>query len=69
LTERPAAPAIDQAANLLGALSLMVADRMVDAMAELQDASGLRFIPMTLMPAWDVDRCVQETNLILKRLF
>lgn len=33
-----------------------------DAMAELQDSSGNRFIPMTLMPAWDVDRCVRETK-------
>jgi predicted TIM-barrel fold metal-dependent hydrolase len=33
-----------------------------DAMAELQDSSDKRFIPMTLMPAWDVDRCVQETK-------
>jgi DNA-binding MarR family transcriptional regulator len=37
LTEQPAASAIDQTANLLGALSLMVADRMADAMA---DAGG-----------------------------
>jgi DNA-binding MarR family transcriptional regulator len=42
LTEQPAAPAIgasaiDQTANLLGALSLMIADRMADAMA---DAGG-----------------------------
>ncbi len=33
-----------------------------DAMAELQDSSGQRFLPMTLMPAWDVDRCVKETE-------
>jgi len=37
LTEQPAAPAIDQTANLLGALSLMIADQMADAMA---DAGG-----------------------------
>jgi DNA-binding MarR family transcriptional regulator len=37
LTDQPAAPAIDQTANLLGALSLMIADRMADAMA---DAGG-----------------------------
>src|SRR6266581_9670714 len=30
---QPAAPAIDQTANLLGALSLMIADRMADVMA------------------------------------
>ena len=34
---QPAAPSIDQTANLLGALSLMIADRMADAMA---DAGG-----------------------------
>jgi DNA-binding MarR family transcriptional regulator len=33
LTEQSAAPAIDQTANLLGALSLMIADRMADVMA------------------------------------
>jgi hypothetical protein len=33
LTEQPAGPAIGQTANLLGALSLMIADRMADAMA------------------------------------
>ena len=33
MTEQPPAPAIDQTANLLGALSLMIADRMADAMA------------------------------------
>ena len=34
MTEQPAGPAIDQTANLLGALSLMIADRMADAMGE-----------------------------------
>jgi uncharacterized protein len=33
-----------------------------DAMADLMTSSGNRFVPMTLMPAWDVDRCVQETK-------
>jgi predicted TIM-barrel fold metal-dependent hydrolase len=33
-----------------------------DAMAELQDNSGTRFVPMTLMPAWSVDRCVAEAK-------
>jgi DNA-binding MarR family transcriptional regulator len=32
LTEHPAGPGIDQTANLLGALSLVLADRMADAM-------------------------------------
>ncbi len=33
-----------------------------DAMAEMQDSSHARFIPMTLMPAWSIDRCIQETK-------
>jgi DNA-binding MarR family transcriptional regulator len=33
-TERPAGPGIDQTANLLGALSLVLTDRMTDAMGE-----------------------------------
>ena len=33
-----------------------------DAMAEMQDESNLRFIPMPVMPAWDVDLCVKETE-------
>ena len=33
-----------------------------DAMAELQESSNHRFLPMTLMPAWNVDRCIQETK-------
>jgi hypothetical protein len=32
-----------------------------DAMGELQERSNLRFLPMPVMPAWDVDRCVKET--------
>ena len=34
MTEHPAGSAIDQTANLLGALSLVLADRMADAMGE-----------------------------------
>src|SRR5688572_30618566 len=29
-----------------------------DAMAEVQEASGNRLLPMPIMPAWDVDGCV-----------
>ena len=29
-----------------------------DAMAEMQEESNLRFLPMPVMPAWDVERCV-----------
>jgi predicted TIM-barrel fold metal-dependent hydrolase len=35
-----------------------------DAMAEIQDASGNRFIPMPVMPAWDVAACVREAERI-----
>ncbi|MDQ1433075.1 MAG: uncharacterized protein QOF40_3677 [Actinomycetota bacterium] len=33
-----------------------------DAMAEIQAESDLRFLPMPVMPAWDVARCVKETE-------
>jgi predicted TIM-barrel fold metal-dependent hydrolase len=33
-----------------------------DAVAEMQERSNLRLLPMPVMPAWDVDRCVQETQ-------
>ena len=35
-----------------------------DAMAELQDWSGNRFIPMPVMPAWDIAACVREAERI-----
>ena len=35
-----------------------------DAMAELQDWSGNRFIPMPVMPAWSIDACVREAQRI-----
>ena len=44
------------------ALRMLCLEIYNDAMAELQDSSGARFLPMTLMPAWDVDRCVAETE-------
>jgi len=44
------------------ALRMLCLEIYNDAMAELQDASGNRFLPMTLMPAWSVDRCVQEVK-------
>jgi len=40
LTEQPAGPAIDQTANLLGALSLVLADRMADAMGGADGKPG-----------------------------
>ena len=33
-----------------------------DAMAEVQEESGNRFLPMPIMPAWDIDSCVREAN-------
>ncbi len=33
-----------------------------DASAELQAGSGDRLLPMALLPAWDVDLCVQEAH-------
>src|SRR2546429_3280687 len=34
----------------------------MDAMAEMQAESDLRLLPMPVMPAWDVDRCVKMTR-------
>jgi predicted TIM-barrel fold metal-dependent hydrolase len=33
-----------------------------DAMAEIQDESNNRLLPMAIMPAWDVDDCVREAK-------
>lgn len=33
-----------------------------DAMAEVQEQSGNRLIPMPIMPAWDIAACVREAN-------
>ena len=44
------------------ALRLMCLEIYNDAMAEIQTTTANRLIPMTLMPAWDVDRCVAETS-------
>jgi len=33
-----------------------------DAMAELQESSGNRFIPLAVMPAWDIAECVREAE-------
>jgi predicted TIM-barrel fold metal-dependent hydrolase len=42
-------------------LRLLCIEIYNDAMAELQESSNLRFLPMPVMPAWDVDLCVRET--------
>ena len=33
-----------------------------DAMAEMQEQSGNRLLPMPIMPAWDIDECVREAQ-------
>jgi uncharacterized protein len=33
-----------------------------DAAAEMQAASNMRFLPMPVLPAWDVAQCVKETE-------
>src|SRR5580658_4516702 len=35
-----------------------------DAAAELQEESGCRFLPMPIMPAWDVAACVREAERV-----
>jgi uncharacterized protein len=35
-----------------------------DAMAELQEESGNRLLPMAVLPAWSVDECVREVERI-----
>jgi predicted TIM-barrel fold metal-dependent hydrolase len=37
-----------------------------DAMAEIQEESGDRLLPLPLMPAWDIDLCVQEAKRVAK---
>ena len=43
-------------------LRLLCIEIYNDAMAEMQEESNLRFLPMPVMPAWDVDLCVKETE-------
>ena len=45
-------------------LRLLCVEIYNDAMAELQEWSGNRFIPMPVMPAWDIDACVREAQRI-----
>jgi predicted TIM-barrel fold metal-dependent hydrolase len=33
-----------------------------DSSVELQDSSNMRFLPMPVLPAWDIDLCVKETE-------
>lgn len=43
-------------------LLIMCVQLYNDAMAEVQEASGNRLLPMPIMPAWDIDLCVQEAE-------
>jgi predicted TIM-barrel fold metal-dependent hydrolase len=45
-------------------LRLLCATLYNDAMAEMQDASGGRLYPMALLPWWDIDASVKETERI-----
>ena len=36
-----------------------------DAMAEIQEWSGNRFLPMPVLPAWSIEECVREALLIV----
>jgi uncharacterized protein len=36
-----------------------------DYMAEVQEKSGHRFLPMPILPAWDVEACVRETERLV----
>jgi predicted TIM-barrel fold metal-dependent hydrolase len=44
------------------ALRLVCIQIYNDYMAELQDSSNHRFLPMPILPTWDVGACVQETE-------
>ena len=35
-----------------------------DAAAELQERSDRRFLPMPVLPVWDIDECVREVNRV-----
>jgi uncharacterized protein len=53
--------------NLWNAISdpmipLLCVELYNDAMAEVQEESGNRFVPMPIMPAWDIAACVREAT-------
>jgi uncharacterized protein len=45
----------------LGRVSVQIYN---DGMAEIQEQSGNRLLPMPLMPAWDIDLCVSESKRV-----
>ena len=44
------------------ALTRLAVEIYNDAMAEIQEESGNRLLPLPLMPAWDVGACVAEAK-------
>jgi uncharacterized protein len=44
------------------ALLLLCIELYNDAMAEVQERSGNRLLPMPIMPAWDIEACVREAQ-------
>jgi predicted TIM-barrel fold metal-dependent hydrolase len=44
------------------ALRMLCLEIFNDANAELQAESGNRLLPMAILPAWDIDACVRETE-------
>jgi predicted TIM-barrel fold metal-dependent hydrolase len=44
------------------ALRMLCVEIFNDASAELQQGSGDRLLPMAILPAWDVNACVEETK-------
>jgi predicted TIM-barrel fold metal-dependent hydrolase len=45
-------------------LRLLCIEIYNDAMAELQQQSGNRFLPMPVLPAWDIAACVREAERV-----
>src|SRR5262245_1722471 len=43
-------------------LLLLIVTLYNDAMAEIQERSGERLLPMPIMPAWDISACVREAE-------
>lgn len=48
-------------------VKLMCVEIYNDAGAELQESSNMRFLPMPVLPAWDVAQCVKETERMAAR--
>lgn len=45
-------------------LKMLCVEIYNDALAELQDWSKLRLLPMPIMPAWSIDSCVREAERV-----